>query len=99
MNIKTDHRVIISPLTQVQGFTVLNDSIVISFTEAGESFELVFNSSALFVVDELIKSAQDCQQKLIEIKEQQKFSGLNLNSSHFWNRSPQPAHSDWVEDE
>lgn len=99
MNIKTDHRVIISPFTQVQGCTVLNDSIVITFTEAGESVELVFNSSALSVVEDLIKSAQDCQKKLAEIKRQQKHLGFELNSSDFWNRSTQSVCSDVIEEE
>jgi hypothetical protein len=98
MNIKTDYRVTISPFTQVHVFTIKNDSIVIIFSEAGESVELTFNSSALGTIDELIQLAQNCKQKISEANHQQSHAELDPNSFKSWNPPIQSICSDFVEE-
>ncbi|MCT7970311.1 hypothetical protein NG799_28750 [Laspinema sp. D1] len=98
MDIKTDYRVTISPFTQVHAFTVHNDCIVIIFSEAGESVELMFNSSTLNTIDELIQLAQNCKQKLTEPKSQQNHAKLDPNLLESWSPPMQPICSEFLEE-
>ncbi|MGL5195874.1 MAG: hypothetical protein ACRC8Y_19995, partial [Chroococcales cyanobacterium] len=87
----------ISPFTQVHVFTVQNNSIVIIFSEAGESFELTFNSPALETLDKLIQLAQDGKQKLVEANPQQSPTKLDSNPFESLSQSMQPICSEFSE--